>query len=189
MNYLIVINKLNLIDDSYYENLELVECKDVLGDSIKIEKTAYNEYLKLKEYLENKNIFIELNSAYRSIEEQQQILDDYTLKYGDDYVSKYVSPVKASEHHTGLALDLALIIDGKKIIESHELFDNENIYLEIHKYLSKFGFILRYPKGKEDITGYSYEPWHIRYVGVEHANIIFQNNQTLEEYMLEYNKI
>ena len=188
MNYLIVINKDNLIDDSYYENLELVECSDVLGESIKVEKVTYNNYIKLKEYLKNKNIFIELDSAYRSIEEQQKIIDDFTLKYGKDYVDKYVAPLRASEHHTGLALDLVLIIDGKKCIENEELFANENIFLEIHKYLSEFGFILRYPKGKENITGYNYEPWHIRYVGFEDANIIYKNCQTLEEYVFENKK-
>ena len=189
MNYLIVINKSNLIDNSYYENLELVECKDILGEIIKVEKLAYKKYIELKDYLKTKNIFVALNSAYRSIEEQQEIIDDYTVKYGIEYVNKYVAPIKTSEHHTGLALDLALIIDEKEITESEELFDKEKIYLEIHKYLSKFGFILRYPKGKEEITGYNYEPWHIRYVGVEAANIIYKNNLTLEEYVLNYNNL
>lgn len=59
----------------------------------------------------------------------------------------------------------------------------EKIYLEIHKHLNKFGFILRYPKEKEEITGYNYEPWHIRYVGKEAADIIYKNNLTLEEYV------
>ena len=132
MNYLIVINKSNLIDDSYYENLELIECKDILGEIIKVEKMTYNKYIELKEYLKTKNIFIELNSAYRSIENQQEILDEYTLKYGIEYVNKYVAPVKTSEHHTGLAL----IVDDNEFIESEELFDKEKIYLEIHKYIN-----------------------------------------------------
>ena len=125
-----------------------------------MEKMTYKKYIELKDYLETKNIFVELISAYRSIEKQQEIIDEYTLKYGIEYVNKYVAPVKTSEHHTGLALDLGLIVDGKEIIENEELFDKEKIYLEIHKYLSKFGFILRYLKGKEEITGYNYEPWH-----------------------------
>lgn len=188
MNYLIVINKLNLIEDSYYKNLELIECKDILGDTISVEKITYNAYLKLKEYLVTKNIFVELDSAYRSIEEQQKIIDDYTIKYGADYVKKYVAFIRTSEHHTGLAVDLALIVNGEKCIEPEDLFANDDIFLEIHKYLSKFGFILRYPKGKEEITGYNYEPWHIRYVGEEAAEFICKNNLTLEEYVLEYNK-
>ncbi len=188
MNYLIIINKSNLIDASYFDNLELVKCDDVLGETISVEKETYAAYLKLKKFLKTKNIFIELDSAYRSIEEQQRIIDDYTLKYGIDYVNKYVAPIKTSEHHTGLAIDLALVVNGKKLIENEDLFANENIYLEIHKYLSDFGFILRYPKGKENITGYNYEPWHIRYVGIENAKFISSNNLTLEEYMIQYNK-
>ena len=188
MNYLIVINKSNLIDASYFDNLELVECNDVLGETISVEKETHAAYLKLKKFLKTKNIFIELDSAYRSIEEQQRIIDDYTIKYGIDYVNKYVAPIKTSEHHTGLAIDLALVVNGKKLTENKDLFANENIYLEIHKYLSDFGFILRYPKGRENITGYYYEPWHIRYVGIENAKFISSNNLTLEEYMIQYNK-
>ena len=189
MNYLVVVNKSNMIEDSYYNNLELVECKDILGDTISVEKETYNAYIKLKEYLKNMNINIELDSAYRSIEEQQEIIDEYTEKYGIEYVNKFVAPIKTSEHHTGLALDIGLIIDDKKYIDNDELFSKEDIYLVIHKYLHKFGFILRYPKDKEDITGYNYEPWHIRYVGKEVASIIYNNNITLEEYILKYKNI
>ena len=187
MNYLIVVNKSNLIDASYFDNLELVKCDDVLGETISVEKETHAAYLKLKNFLKTKNIFIELDSAYRSIEEQQRIIDDYTIKYGIDYVNKYVAPIKSSEHHTGLAIDLALVVNGKKLIENEDLFANENIYLEIHKYLSDFGFILRYPKGKENITGYNYEPWHIRYVGVGVATEIYSRGITLEEYMIQCN--
>ena len=104
------------------------------------------------------------------------------VKYGKDYVNKYVAPIKTSEHHTGLALDIALVIDGKKYYENDDLFKYEDIYLEIHKHLSEFGFILRYPKYKVKITGYDYEPWHIRYVGMK-AEEIYKNNLTLEEYI------
>lgn len=182
MNYLIVINKNNLISDSYYKLIELVECKDVLNENIKVEKETYEAYLKLKEYLKEENISIEIDSAYRSIEEQQEIIDDYTKKYGQDYVEKYVAPIRTSEHHTGLAIDLALIIDDVKYYNPEDLFEREEIFLTIHKHLSKFGFILRYPKNKENITGYNYEPWHIRYVGVKDATIIDNKNITLEEY-------
>jgi len=185
MNYLIVINKSNLIDASYFDNLELVECNDVLGETTSVEKETYDAYIKLKTFLKTKNIFVELDSAYRSIEEQQKLIDDFTIKYGVDYVSKYIAPIKTSEHHTGLAIDLALVVNGKLLIENEDLFANENIYLEIHKYLSDFGFILRYPKGKENITGYNYEPWHIRYVGIDDAKFISNNNLTLEEYILQ----
>lgn len=183
MNYLILINKSNLIEDDYYKDLKLVEGKDIVGDTVKIEEVTYKAYLDLKKFLEAKGILVEIDTAYRTIEEQQRIIDDYSIRYDADYVERYVAPIKASEHHTGLAIDLALIVNGKKCIAPEDLFDNNDIFLEIHKYLSDFGFILRYPEGKEKITGYSYEPWHIRYVGKEVAEFIVKNNLTLEEYV------
>ena len=67
--------------------------------------------------------------------------------------------------------------------------DEEPIYKELHKHLKDFGFILRYPEGKEHITGYPYEPWHIRYVGKFVAKIIYEKNYTLEEYLTKYSGI
>ena len=189
MNYLTLVNKENLIKDSYFKYLELVDYNDVLGKSIKIEKKTLEAYLQLKEFLISKNIFIEIDSSYRTIEGQQRIIDEFTIKYGADYVEKYVAPIKTSEHHTGLAIDLALIVNGKKLIENDDLMNHEDIYLEIHKYLKDFGFILRYPKDKEKITGYNYEPWHIRYVGVVPATIIYDNNMCLEEYLTEFSGV
>ena len=188
MNYLTVVNKTNLITDDYFNDLELVDCKDVLGDTVQLEKETYNSYLKLKKYMEQLNIVIEIDSAFRSLDEQQKIIDDYTDKYGLEYVKTHVAKVRTSEHHTGLCLDLALIVDGKKCVDPDELYPHEEIFSIIHQYLNEFGFILRYPKGKEGITGYSYEPWHIRYVGIKNAKIIFGNNLTLEEYILQYKK-
>ena len=187
MNYLIVINKQNLIEDSFYDDVEFVECKDVLGEYIKVEKKTYEAYLKLKEYLINQDIIVGIDSAYRTIEEQQRIIDDYLEKYGAEHVKNYVAPIKASEHHTGLAIDVSLVIDDKKCTESEELNVYEDTFLKIHKVLKDYGFILRYPEGKKDITGYEYEPWHIRYVGIEAANEIYENGLTLEEYVENIN--
>ena len=186
MNYLIIVNKSNLIENSYYEDLKLIEAKDVLGNDVEVEEATYNAYCELKEDLSGRGIFVEISSAYRSISQQQEIIDEYTIKYGFEYVKKYVAPIKTSEHHTGLSIDLALVVDGKKCLENEEAFAHEDIYLKIHRHLSNFGFILRYPKGKENITGYDYEPWHIRYVGKEAARLIYENDLTLEEYVEKY---
>ena len=186
MNYLIIVNKSNLIENSYYEDLKLIEARDILGNDVEVEEATYNAYCELKEDLRGRGIFVEISSAYRSIAQQQEIIDEYTIKYGLEYVQKYVAPIKTSEHHTGLNIDLALVVDGKKCLENEEAFAHEDIYLKIHRYLSNFGFILRYPKGKENITGYDYEPWHIRYVGKEAARLIYENDLTLEEYVAKY---
>lgn len=183
MDYLVIVNKQNLIEDSYLNELDLVESIDAEDNVVKVEKTTYEAYLKLKEFLKTINIFVEIDSAYRSLKHQQEIIDDYTIKYGEEYVKTHVAQIRTSEHHTGLAIDLSLVVDGKKCIDPDELYPHEDIFLEIHKHISKFGFILRYPNGKEDITGYSYEPWHIRYVGEEVADYIYKNDLTLEEYL------
>jgi LAS superfamily LD-carboxypeptidase LdcB len=78
------------------------------------------------------------------------------------------------------------MIDGRFLTSNKELMEHEDVYLEIHKYISQFGFILRYLKGKEDITGYPYEPWHIRYIGDSKiAKYIYENHLTLEEYLMK----
>lgn len=186
MNYLVLVNKNNRINEQYIKNLNLIEVNDAFGTKVKIEKTAYEAYLKLKDYLKSKDIIIGIDSSYRSIEEQSEIYNSFLIKYGVEYTNTYVALPKTSEHHTGLAIDITLKIDNKYLDDNNDLFVNEEIYLQIHKVLYKFGFILRYPKGKETITGYGYEPWHIRYVG-ECANEIYKNNMCLEEYLNDTN--
>ena len=183
-DYLVVLNKENLIDESYYENVELVNCVDVFNKLTKLEKETYKAFLALRSFLKTKNINIELDSCYRSIEKQQQIMDEFTIKYGEAYAKEKVAPVKSSEHHTGLAIDLAVLEPDLTYLNSDDLYIHEPIFREIHQYLSQFGFILRYPKDKETITGYKYEPWHIRYVGLEPAKYMYENDLTLEEYVL-----
>ena len=180
MNYLVLVNKNNKFED---KNLDLVDCKDIMGRPIKVERVTYDAYLELKKFLETKNIFIEIDFGYRSYEEQQEILENNIKEYGIEHTSTFVAPVGYSEHHTGLAIDLALVVDGKKISDdgTNDMFFYDDIFKEIHKYLQDFGFILRYPEGKESITGYNYEPWHIRYVGDVAKDI----NSTLEEYLEE----
>lgn len=93
-----------------------------------------------------------------------------------------MAKVGESEHHTGLAIDICLIINNKVVNENEELIKQQEVFRTIHCVLHKFGFILRYPEKKKNITGYDYEPWHIRYVGEELASKLYLNNLTLEEY-------
>lgn len=117
MNYLVLVNKNNLIKESYFKDLELVECKNDDGDIIKVEKETYSAYLELKKYLDSINIDVVIGSAFRSIEEQQKIIDDFTKEHGEEYVKNYVAPIRTSEHHTGLALDLVLLVEEDENLE------------------------------------------------------------------------
>ena len=186
IDYMVLVNKENPLPEGWEEELavDMVHVKDSQGWDVAVEKEAYDAYLQLKEALEKEDIHVDLDSAYRSIAEQQKIVDDFTEKYGEAYVKKYVAVPGYSEHHTGLALDLYLQIDGKDIVENEDMVQYPEVWAKIHEKLADYGFILRYLNGKVDITGYGYEPWHIRYVGSpEIAKEITDAGITLEEYL------
>ncbi|MBQ2678212.1 MAG: M15 family metallopeptidase [Firmicutes bacterium] len=184
IDYMVLVNKENKLPDGWEEALDTVKIKDSQGWDVEVEKTAYEAYLKLKEDLEKDDVRVDLDSAYRSVKEQKRIVKEFTEKYGEDYVKEYVAVPGYSEHHTGLALDLYLNIDGKDIYENEDMVKYPEVWAKIHKKLADYGFILRYMEGKEDITGYSYEPWHIRYIDdVDAAKEIAEKGISLEEYL------
>lgn len=186
--YEILINKDHLITDEQIpknliavgHNLFPIE-GEFSSSVVELENVAAINFMNMineaNKIFENKII---PDSGYRSIERQQEILDFYLQpsERGDE-AYHFVALPGASEHHTGLAIDVALIKNG----EYTDSITGEEPELKwLFENCCHFGFILRYPKGKEDITGYSFEPWHFRYVGNHAAKIITENNITLEEY-------
>lgn len=186
MTKVILVNKDHKIKESYFHHLDLVTITNALGKEIKLEKDAYVAFLKLQKFLLEEGIEIEIEEGFRSVLEQQKIREEFSSKYGEEYAKKIVAPPYASEHHTGLAIDFVLKKDGEYITENKDLLSQEEIWEKIHPVLKEYGFIVRYPKKKEKITGYPYEPWHIRYVGVVPAKIIFDHHLTLEEYVTDF---
>ena len=184
INYLALVNKLNPLPEGWEDALETVHMTNSIGDDVEVEKKAYDAYLLLKEDLEKEGVYVDLDSARRSVAEQQRIMNDFTEKYGADYALKTVAQPGYSEHHTGLALDLYLIIDGKDVVENEDMIQYPEIWETIHSKLADYGFILRYQQGKEHITGYAYEPWHIRYVDdINIAKEIMDSGVTLEGWL------
>ncbi|HEX9679339.1 MAG TPA: M15 family metallopeptidase [Candidatus Saccharimonadales bacterium] len=120
-----------------------------------------------------------LVSAYRSFAYQKQLYDNYVKAYGEDEASRFSAKPGTSEHQTGLAIDLGRT-DGKCEIEQCFGDTAEGRWLASNA--AKYGFIVRYQKGREAVTGYQYEPWHFRYVGRELAAEIKQTGLTMEEY-------
>ena len=177
----ILINKNNKFKESYNKRLDLIEVKNYQDNNILIDKETYEHFKELRKELLNYNIKIAIDDSYRSIEHQLELKNKLLETYGEEYVNNFVAEPSYSEHHTGLAIDLELI-DVEDDLK-------EETYKEVHKFLAKHGFILRYPKNKEDITRYAYEPWHIRYVGVVPATIISNNNLTLEEYLNDFSGV
>lgn len=120
-------------------------------------------------------------SGYRSSEEQTAIYDSSIQANGEDFTKKYVALPNHSEHQTGLAIDLGL---NKKYIDFIcPEFPYDGISHEFRQAAPDYGFIERYAKDKEKITGISHEPWHFRYVGYPHSKIMNKNGFSLEEYM------
>lgn len=120
-------------------------------------------------------------SGWRSGEEQQKIWDDTLRESGLAFTRKFVAIPGHSEHQTGLAIDLGLKQEHIDFICPD--FPDTGICHSFRLKAAKYGFILRYPAGKEQITGIGHEPWHFRYVGIPHAQIMEDNKLTLEEYM------
>lgn len=184
INYKVLVNKLHKLPSNWEKEMKTTSFTNTVGDKVVVEKKAYQAYLGLKKDLKKAKINVDLDSAYRSTKEQEEIMDDFIKDYGEDYAKKTVAQPGYSEHHTGLALDLYLIVDGKDITENEDMMEYPGIWKEIHSKLAKHGFILRYLRDKEQITGYGYEPWHIRYIDdPQAAEEIMSAKETFENYL------
>lgn len=185
IDYLVLVNKSHKLPDDWEKNVKLKKAKNRYGDSFKVEKKALSHFQDLqKELMDKEGIDIELDSVTRTVKEQSKLWEDWTKEKGIDYVKKYVAVPGFSEHHTGLAIDVCLEKDGKRIDDNDDMIAEKETFKKIHKCLAKHGFILRYLEGRDDITGYSYEPWHFRYIdSPKIAKEIMDKDITLEEYL------
>lgn len=145
-------------------------------DSNLLDKEAYNAWLEMKSDAAALNLNIWAQSGYRSYEYQKELYQNYVDSKGKEAADKSSARPGASEHQTGLALDLNTITTSFKDTNEGK-WVNDNCY--------HYGFIIRYPEGKTAETGYIYEPWHIRYVGKELAEKLYNGGSwiTLEEYL------
>ena len=182
-SYLLLVNKDNPIPSNWENDVQIVVSKNSLGENISFEKSTYSAYLYLKEALEAEGINIDVSCAYKSFNELNNMILNLTQQYDEEYAKQAVDTPGFSEYNTGLALDLYLNIGGTDITDKEALAKETDTWAKIHEKLPEYGFILRYPEGKEDVTGYSYQPWHIRYVGsAETAKEITDKGIALEEY-------
>ncbi len=184
-DYMILVNKQHLLPDNWPETVELETARNSFDDrEFLVEKEALKAFNALRDELLSEGIDIELDSTYRTVEYQQELMERFKKEYGEEYALATVATPGASEHHTGLAIDICLIKDGVVIDENEDMIAEREIFAKIHEKLPKYGFILRYPEGSEEITGYGFEPWHFRFINdVEVATEIFVENITFEEYL------
>jgi D-alanyl-D-alanine carboxypeptidase len=134
---------------------------------------------KLFEHAKSQGILLNGVSGYRSYVTQSSIFNGNVKRQGYAEARRFSAIPGTSEHQTGLAIDVSSPSVGNALEQTFGN-SNEGKWLALH--CAEFGFIIRYPNGKEAITGYAYEPWHIRYVGVEMAQKIMAKGLTLEEY-------
>ncbi len=139
-----------------------------------LDSEAESAFNTLSEAAANQGLDIYLSSGFRSYETQARIYGSYVDSYGKESADTFSARPGYSEHQTGLAIDVNTIDDSFAGTPEAE-------WLAKHAY--EYGFIIRYPKGKESITGYKYEPWHIRYLGVEKATEVYNSGLTLEEFL------
>lgn len=178
---ILLINKDHFFNEDMIKDFEMVEYENWKEETKYVEKETFRHFEMLRAHLKVDGILIDIDGAYRSLETQENLFVHFMNKYGIDYAEQIVAMPGTSEHHTGQAIDIVINKDGQWIDENDDLLKEEEIFERIHKSLKFFGFILRYPKGKEEITGYPYEPWHFRYIGEEAALEI--GDLTLEEYV------
>lgn len=186
VDYMVLVNKRCELPQGWDSAIEIVHFTNSEGADVGVEAKAYDAYLELKEDLESDGVYVDLDSAYRSVEQQQQFVDGFIEEYGGQHVGQFVAAPGFSEHHTGLALDLFLVVDGEGVHPDRNIAQQHETWEKIHAKLADHGFILRYPPQKMIVTGYSYEPWHIRYLDdVETARAIMDAGVSLEEYLGE----
>ncbi len=186
--YLTLVNKEHGLPEDWLDQIELVTEYDPWGDEVQVESVTLEHFNALRDKLLKKyNIDIRIDSAYRSIPDQEETWAYFRDLHGEEYCAKYLAKPGYSEHHTGLAIDICLAKDGEIINDNEAMIADEETFAIIHRVMPEYGFILRYPLGAEDYTGYTYEPWHLRYVGEIPAAEIAVSHLTLEEYLTRDN--
>ena len=179
---LMIVNKHYKIENNYKPD-NLVTVLSEHGYPNKIRADVYEEFKKMYNAAKNDNVSIFIASPYRSYSDQNSLYTYYVNTDGKQNADTYSARPGFSEHHTGLAMDLipeyGLDLDT---------FENSDGFKWMQENAYKYGFILRYPKDKEYITGYIYEPWHYRYVGISAATTIKNEGLTFEEYYEYYVK-
>ena len=181
---LILVNKENPIDrDHKPDDLEKIRyyAPDRSETTRYMRSEAADAFHRLVESAAMEGVELKMTTAYRSYDFQKILYDGYVDREGEEAANKFSAKPGQSEHQTGLSADVSspsvdyqLSNDYGRTAEGKWLADNAH----------RFGFIIRFPAGKETITGYQYEPWHVRYVGLTAAKEIHEQNLTLEEFLL-----
>ena len=174
---LVLVNKNNQLQSDYIpKNLESISLRFANKDKY-LRKDVKEAFENLSSEASALGYRIVAVSAYRDYNYQNELFNYYVEEKGLDYALDCSAKPGHSEHQTGLAVD----VEGEN--KDYDNFEDTKEFSWMKENAHRFGFILRYPKGKEHITGFKYEPWHYRYVGIDAAYEIYEKNITLEEYL------
>ncbi len=175
-----LVNKYYALSNDY-EVKDIVKCSSAYAyANNELNKEAYEAFKSLADAAKKEGHVILILSSYRTYEKQDSLWKQRKDLYGIKKADAYAARAGSSEHETGLAIDVAEYLDKNDEFGKTESF----IWMQENAY--KYGFILRYPENKENITGYSYEPWHYRYLGVELATKVYNEGITFDEYYAFY---
>ena len=186
--YSILINKQHKVGSDYEpENLVIPS-----GCDYQMEQTAANALSDMLSAARADGYSdLILYSGYRTYSSQKNKFETRTQRYlnegysqaqAEEKAGEYIAPPGSSEHHTGLAADVCSSKIVSKFGYLDDSFDSTDEYKWLKEHCAEYGFIMRYRKHAEDITGFLYEPWHYRYIGVEHAKACTELSITYEEY-------
>ena len=174
---LMLTNKFYCLDSSYNsDNMVKVSKMYSYGDNQMLTKDTFDAFLKMFKAAKGENLTLIINSSFRSYEDQEEIYNYYVKTLGKEKANLRAARAGFSEHQTGMCVDIQTYGSNSSTFENFDEFK----WLKDNAH--KYGFILRYPKDKEYLTGYEYESWHYRYIGVEAATYIYENNITFDEY-------
>ncbi|MFD1213606.1 D-alanyl-D-alanine carboxypeptidase family protein [Arthrobacter sp. GCM10027362] len=171
----VVVNKQRPLDPATYVPSALVR---VTG--LKVRAEAADAYKKLSRAAKADGVAITLVSGYRSYAQQESLYNDYVRQYGQQVADTLAARPGFSEHQTGLAVDIG---NPSGSCALAECFESTPAGRWAAAHAEEYGFVIRYPKGSGEVTGYSYEPWHLRYVGPALAKEFeLSGEATLEEF-------
>ena len=177
-DYLLLVNKYYHLGNDYVpDDLVNINNKYYYGDGHQIRKVAYDAFIDMWNQANMEGIYFIINSGYRSFEDQQEVYDFYKNNYGTTYADSIAARPGYSEHQTGLSIDIF-----STEYTTTEAFKNSTHYEWLVNNAYKYGFIQRYQSDTEDVTGFTEEAWHWRYVGVEAATYLHEHDITFDEY-------
>lgn len=173
----VLVNKYNYLSSKFVPQLVSMGSRYTAYSGASMHPEAYEWFVKMADAAAAEGLWLRSVSAYRSYSYQNTLYTRYVSNNGQTLADTFSARPGYSEHQTGLAVDI-------NVASTSAHFENTPQYRWLSENAWKYGFILRYPQGKEHITGFRFEPWHYRYVGLDAAKAIHESGLTWEEYLM-----